>query len=70
MLKGIYIKKIKGNFCAQKSKKISIIIKTVVWSEKSLMHKAECPSNFFSNSFTYNQAEQIKKVVICVQILL
>ena len=24
----------------------------------------------FSNSFTYNQAEQIKKGVICVQILL
>ena len=35
------------------------------------MHKAERPSNyFFSNSFTYNQAEQIKKGVICVQILL
>ena len=35
-----------------------------------LMHKAERPSNYFSNSFTYNQAEQIKKGVICVQILL
>ena len=34
------------------------------------MHKAECPSNYFSNSFTYNQAGQIKKGVICVQILL
>ena len=35
------------------------------------MHKAERPSNcFFSNSFTYNQAEQIKKGVTCVQILL
>ena len=34
------------------------------------MHKAERPSNFFSNSFTYDQAEQIKKGVICVQILL
>ena len=35
------------------------------------MHKAVRPSNsFFSNSFTYNQAEQIKKAVICVQILL
>ena len=34
------------------------------------MHKAVPPSNyFFSNSFTYNQAEQIKKGVICVQIL-
>ena len=34
------------------------------------MHKAVSPSNYFSNSFTYNQAEQIKKEVICVQILL
>ena len=34
------------------------------------MHKAERPSNYFSSSFTYNQAEQIKKGVICVQILL
>ena len=34
------------------------------------MHKAVRPSNYFSNSFTYNQAEQIKKEVICVQILL
>ena len=35
------------------------------------MHKAVRPSKlFFSNSFTYNQAEQIKKKVIYVQILL
>ena len=34
------------------------------------MHKAVHPSNYFSNSFKYNQAEQIKKEVICVQILL
>ena len=35
------------------------------------MHKAGRPSNyFFQYSFTYNQAEQIKKRVICVQILL
>ena len=35
------------------------------------MHKAVRPSNyFFPNSSTYNQAEQIKKEVICVQILL
>ena len=46
-------------------------IKNVIWSEKTLMHKAERPSNcFFTNSSTYNQAEQIKKGVICVQILL
>ena len=52
-------------------KKISIFIENVIWSEKTLLHKAERPSNyFFSSSFTYNQAEQIKKGVICVQILL
>ena len=35
------------------------------------MHQAERPSNyFFFNSFTYNQAEQIRKGVFCVQILL
>ena len=51
--------------------KISIIIKNVVWSEKTLMHKAECPSSyFFQFVFTYNQAEQIKKGVSCVQVLL
>ena len=34
------------------------------------MHKAEHRSNYFSDSFTRNQAEQIKKGVIGVQILL
>ena len=34
---------IKGNFCARKSKKISIVIKNVIWSEKTLMHKAVRP---------------------------
>ena len=34
------------------------------------MHKAERPSNYFSNSFTHTQAEQIQKGVICVQVLL
>ena len=51
MLKGIYIKKIKGNFSAQKSKKISIVIKNVIWSEKTLMNKAERPSNYFFFQF-------------------
>ena len=41
-----------------------------IYMKKKLMHKAMRPSNYFSNSFTYNQAEQIKKEVICVQILL
>ena len=54
----------------QNLKKISIVIINVIWSEKTLMLKAVRHSDyFFSNSFTYNQAEQIKKGVICVQIL-
>ena len=36
----------KGNFCGRKSKK-SIVIKNVIWYEKTLMHKAERPSNYF-----------------------
>ena len=39
-------------------------------SEDTLMHTAERPSNYFSNSFTHYQTEQIKKEVICVQIFL
>ena len=39
-------------------------------SEDTFMHKAERPQNyFFSNCFTQNKAELIKKGVICVQIL-
>ena len=49
-------------------------IKNVIWSDKTVMHEAERPSIFFFfffyNSFTYYQAEQIKKGVICVQIRL
>ena len=44
-------------------KKISIVIKNVIGSEDTLMHKAERPSNYFSNTFKHNQAEQIKKGV-------
>ena len=72
---GFTLKKIKEKICARKSKKISIVIKNLIWSEKTLMHKAVRPSNYFFPSLshiisTYNQAEQIKKEVICVQILL
>ena len=36
-----------------------------------MMHSTERPSNyFFPNTFTHNQAEQIKKGVIFVQVLL
>ena len=46
----------------------------VIWSEKNLMHKAELPSNYFFQLFRISsfsiQAEQIKKGVICVQIML
>ena len=34
------------------------------------MHKAVRPSNYFFQFFHKKQAEQIKKEVICVQILL
>ena len=42
--------------------KKSIVIKNVIGSEDTMMHKAVRPSNhFFSNTFAYNQTEQIKK---------
>ena len=43
------------------------IIKTVIGYEDTLIHKAE---TMFSNTFTCNQADEIKKGVICFQILL
>ena len=43
--------------------KISINIKNVIGSENTMMV-------IFSNTFKHNQVEQIKKRVICVQILL
>ena len=49
--------------------KISIVIKNVIWSEKNLMQKAVHPSNYFFQCLHYNQAEQIRKEVICVKIL-
>ena len=43
-------------------KKISsIVIRNVIGSKDTLMHKAERPSNYFSHSFTHNQGEQIEK---------
>ena len=51
MLKRIKIKKITGNFCARKSKKISIIVKNVKEAEDTMMHNAECPSNYFFQHF-------------------
>ena len=61
ILKGTYIKKDQREFLCAKIIKISIVIKNVIWPEKTSMHKAVRPSNYFSNSFTYDQAEQIKK---------
>ena len=40
-------------------KKISIVIKNVIGSEDTLIHEASRPSNYFSKTFTHNQAEQI-----------
>ena len=55
----------KGLFSMQKSKKISTVIKNVIGSEDTLMH-----SNYFSKIFIHYQAEQMKKGVNFVQILL
>ena len=41
--------------------KISTVIRNIIGSEDTLMHKAERPNNYFSSSFTRNQAEQIRK---------
>ena len=52
MLKGIYIKKRdQGEFLCAKIQKIIIVIKNVIWSEKTLMHKAVRPSNYFFQFF-------------------
>ena len=67
MLKRIYIKKDQRDHLCAKIQNISIVIKNVIWSEKTLMHKAVHPSNYF---FQFFQAEQIKKGVFCVQISL
>ena len=41
-------------------------MKNVIGSEDTLMHKVERPGNYFSNTSTHNQAEQIKKgVILC-----
>ena len=54
MLKGVYIKKDQREFFVRKnlkSKKISIVIKNVIWSEKTFMYKAVRPSNYFFQFF-------------------
>ena len=51
MLKGIYITKDQREFLCAKIKKISIVNKNVILSEKTLMHKAEGPSNYFFQFF-------------------
>ena len=51
MLKVIYIKKrSKGIFLRENLKK-SIVIKNVIRSDETLMHKAESPSNYFFQVF-------------------
>ena len=63
--KDLNLKKLKG-IVVPKILKISIVIKNVIGFEDTLMHKAI----IFSNSFTHNHSEKIKKGAICVQILL
>ena len=67
--KDFNLKRSKGIFVRENLKK-SIVIKNIIGSEDTLMQKAERPNNYFSNTFAHNQAEQIKKGVICVQIVL
>ena len=55
------------NLKKKKKRKKIIDIKKVIESEYTLMNKAERSSNYFSNTFTHNQVEQIRKGVICVQ---
>ena len=47
---------------------MGIVIRSVNGSEDTLMHRAERPGNYFSDSFTHYQAERVGKEVICVQI--
>ena len=59
----------KGNFCARKSKKY--VIKNVIWPEKTSMHKAVHPSNYFFQTLSHMiRLSRYRKGVICVQILL
>ena len=51
MLKGIYYKKDQREFLCAKIEKLCIVIKNVIWSGKTLMHKAVCPGNYFSQFF-------------------
>ena len=52
MLKRIYIKKDKREFLCAKIQKISIVIvENVIWSEKTLMHKAVRRRNYFFQFF-------------------
>ena len=46
MLIGIYIKKDQRVFLCAKIKKMSIVIKNEIWSEKTLMKTVERPSNY------------------------
>ena len=51
MLKGIYIRKDQREFLCLKIQKISIVIKNVIWSEKSFMHEAVRPSKIIFFKF-------------------
>ena len=46
----LHLKRSKGIF-VRENLKISIVIKNVIWSEKTLMHKAVRPSNYFFQFF-------------------
>ena len=47
------MKKVQREFLCPKILKISIVIKNVIGAEDTLVHTAERPSNFLSNTHTY-----------------
>ena len=51
VLKGIYVKNDKREFLCAKIQKIRIVIKNVMWSEKTLIHKGVRPGNYFFQFF-------------------
>ena len=51
---GLYIKKRSKGIFVRENRKKSIVIKNVIWSEKTLMHKAERPRNYFFPILSYN----------------
>ena len=61
MLKRVNLRKYQREPLCAKFYKSTIVSKNVIRSDGIEMHKEKRPCNYFSNSFTYCQAEQIKE---------